>query len=92
MPAMRAPESQEHFDDSISTGDKTEAELWAAIEASVTALRREAADLAKEWLLKHGYFNGALTNEVFHYPDLKQVNVQVTCTCFGLPNATEDDT
>lgn len=87
---LRDPESQEHFDGWFSYDGMSADEGRAAVENELIACRTQAADLAKEWLLKRGYFNGEITSEV-NTEDGKQIHVRVTLACFGLPNAVDDN-
>lgn len=79
------PESQETFDGDFCTNKMTPQECMARVEEILVECRNEAGNLAKQWLLKHGYFNGEITSEVFHDDKAKTVKVVVTLTCFGLP-------
>ena len=83
------PESQETFDDSFFTEGLTAKACMKKVERLLKACRREAADLAKEWLLKHGYFNGEITSHVSHLDKEKLCHVKVILTCFGLPQVRD---
>jgi hypothetical protein len=82
---MREPESQEWFDASFSTAGLTGVECMERANKLLGECQQEAAGLAARWLLERGHFNGNVENSVYHYPGVKQCNVQVVLTCYGLP-------
>jgi hypothetical protein len=77
---------QEYFDESFSTIDLNKRDWQNQVEAALVSMRRVAAEIAKDWLLNNGYFNGEITTEVFVYSEIQQCNVQVVLTDFGLPS------
>jgi hypothetical protein len=80
---------QEYFDDFFRTNGMDAQACMERTEQILVSLRRVAAEIAKEWLLTNGHFNGEITSEVFVYSDIQQCNVQVVLTDFGLPNRVE---
>jgi len=85
---LRDAESQEHFDDSFSTKGMSGMECMRKADDLLVECRKEAAKTAAEWLIKHGYFNGEMQNAIYCYDD-GTCNVQVTLSCYGLPNRSE---
>lgn len=82
----RDPETQEQFDDSFSTKGLDAAKCMEQVEICLLRLRKEAAAFVADLFQRHGYFNGNMEAEVFHYENVQQVNVQVVVRCYGLPN------
>ena len=79
-------ERQERFDGNFSYGEKTDKDkINQKIMKIVRSLRVKAANRAKEWLLKDGYFNGGMEVTVYHYDDIKTINIQLWLVSFGRP-------
>jgi len=87
---LRDPESQEHFDGTRNVSGLEPFEWMPEINDEFIACRTKAADTAKEWLLKRGYFNGDLTNDLYDAGG-GVAHVKVTLTCYGLPNNEDSE-
>ena len=77
------------FDRTFSRKGLSGEETMDKCEDLLIPLMAEAAEFAKELLIKRGYFNGDIGSSVYHYPDIKTVNVQVVLTCYGLPQRND---
>ena len=89
---MREPESQATFDGSFSLRDRNYSGACAAeliekkTQAELRMCRVEAAIVANEWLLTHGYFNGEFEQSVTVDNNTKTVDCKVVLTCYGRPD------
>lgn len=87
---MKEPESQETLDAEFDVHDLTAKECMGKVEDLLISLRKDAAALAGEWLVKHGYFNGDINNHVSANDNT--IIVSVVLTCYGLPLRVDDST
>lgn len=89
----REPETQETWHDEFDATGKSSKWCREEVENRLIRLRRDAANFAKELLIKHGYFNGEIHDTVIRRTAETGeylIGVKVVLSCYGLPWAFED--